>query len=89
MGIHDSGVRCVDWIVARNMLVSGSWDKCIKLWDPRNPQPLVKSVPLPGRVLALSSAGERLVVAMSGKLVHIFDVRKWVRPPVSIKVFVH
>lgn len=50
----------------------------IKVWDPRNPQPLVKSVPLPGRVFAISSAGDRLVVAMSGRLVHIYDVRKWV-----------
>mmetsp|Transcript_22175 Transcript_22175/g.37899 ORF Transcript_22175/g.37899 Transcript_22175/m.37899 type:complete len:334 (+) Transcript_22175:64-1065(+) len=76
MGAHEGAVRCMEWVQSRNFLVSGSWDQTIKVWDPRNPQPLVKSVALPGRVFAMSCAGDRLVVAMSKRLVHIYDARK-------------
>ncbi|XP_060655355.1 protein Rae1 [Drosophila nasuta] len=44
IGAHNAGVSSCHWIKAPNYacLMTGSWDKTVKFWDPRNPLPMLK-----------------------------------------------
>lgn len=35
MGKHDDAIRCVEFCSDVNVLVTGSWDQTVKLWDAR------------------------------------------------------
>lgn len=37
MGAHDAPIRCVEYCPEVNVMVTGSWDQTVKLWDPRTP----------------------------------------------------
>lgn len=34
LGAHDDAVSAMAWIPEQNVLVTGSWDKTIKVWNP-------------------------------------------------------
>lgn len=34
-GYHDDAVRCVEYCQQLGIVVTGSWDRTVKLWDPR------------------------------------------------------
>ena len=81
LGHHSNGVRCVRHCGAANVVVSGSWDRSLKLWDVRAPTPCVSTHEQPGKVLSLcagaaSSSTPLLVVATTGRHVHLVDLRK-------------
>ncbi len=35
VGVHTEAIRCVHYCPNVNLIITGSWDKFIKLWDPR------------------------------------------------------
>lgn len=37
VGSHDEAIRCVHYCPEVNLVITGSWDRLIKLWDPRMP----------------------------------------------------
>lgn len=37
VGAHNDAIRCVHFCAALNLVITGSWDKSIKLWDVRTP----------------------------------------------------
>mmetsp|Transcript_5419 Transcript_5419/g.14633 ORF Transcript_5419/g.14633 Transcript_5419/m.14633 type:complete len:338 (+) Transcript_5419:171-1184(+) len=77
LGLHDAPVRCVAYLPDRGLVVSGSWDQTLKLWDPRAPNPLIKTIgPLPGKVYTMSCSQNKLVVGTSRRFVLIYDTRK-------------
>jgi cell cycle arrest protein BUB3 len=87
LGHHDHGARCVRQATGANVVVSGGWDKSVKLWDVRAPTPCVSTHEQPDKVLALcagtpgsTSSAPLLVVAMCGRLVHLIDLRKPAEP---------
>lgn len=59
------------------LLVTGSWDKTMKVWDPRvaAPHSCVCTVELGGKVYSMDTQAERLTVATSERQVLIFDTR--------------
>jgi cell cycle arrest protein BUB3 len=62
-----------------DLVVSGSWDRNFKTWDPRAPTDTGAAaiVECPGKVYALALCGsDTLVVGTSERHVHIFDMRK-------------
>lgn len=78
VGVHTAPVRCVEWLTSRGLLVSGSWDGTLRLWDPRLPgegKGLLAKIQLQGKVYTMSASDTRLVVGSSGRHVDIFDLR--------------
>ncbi|XP_073392794.1 mitotic checkpoint protein BUB3.2 isoform X4 [Physcomitrium patens] len=75
LGTHDAPVRCVEYSHATaygsrflvieevvGHVVTGSWDKTVRCWDPRGGTG-VGTYPQPERVYSMSLVGHRLVVA--------------------------
>ncbi|CAN6458896.1 unnamed protein product [Victoria cruziana] len=71
-------------IVRSRQLISGSWDKTLKSWDPRGASgpshTLVGTYPQPERVYSMSLVGHRLVVATAGRHVNVYDLRNMSQP---------
>ncbi|KAL6013118.1 hypothetical protein ACLOJK_003610 [Asimina triloba] len=84
LGRHDAPVRCVEYSYAAGQVITGSWDKTLKCWDPRGAsgqeRTLVGTYPQPERVYSLSLVGHRLVVATAGRHVNVYDLRNMSQP---------
>jgi len=54
VGMHASGVQAVKYVpqVQSGIIVSGSWDKTVKFWDPRQ-QKEISTLQLPGKVFSM------------------------------------
>lgn len=65
-------------------VITGSWDKTIKCWDPRGAsgaeRTQIGTYQQPERVNSLSLVGNRLVVATAGRHVNIYDLRNMSQP---------
>jgi cell cycle arrest protein BUB3 len=59
-----------------DQLITGSWDRTLRFWDPRAPTAQVASHATPERVYSLDHVNNTLVVAMASRLFHIYDIRK-------------
>jgi len=70
---HDAPIRCCRWIDAPSggYLVTGSWDKTVKYWDLRTPNPIA-TVALPERCYALDVAYPLMIVATAER--HILSI---------------
>ena len=79
LGKQEDTVRCLAYSSEDNMLVSGSWDKTVQMYDPRAPSAnhaSLASYVQPSKVFSLDVAkGHKLVVAMAGRHVYIYDLR--------------
>jgi mRNA export factor len=64
-------------------LVTGSWDKTVKFWDGRSPNP-VHSAMLPERVFCMDVKYPLCVVGTADRNIVIYDLRK---PSQEFKVF--
>lgn len=80
---HAEPIKCVKFLdQAQQILATGSWDKTLKYWDLRSPQP-IGTIQLPERCYALDSSGPLMVAATAEKHVCIFDLNN---PTVIFKV---
>jgi len=73
-GNHNEGVRCVEYCPDEGLVVTGSWDSTLKLWDARS-NDCVATCPQRGKVYALAVCGSKIVVGTSGKGIEIADLR--------------
>lgn len=60
-------------------MVTGSWDKTVRCWDPRGGT-RVGTYPQPERVYSMSLVGHRLVVATAGRHITVYDLRHMQHP---------
>ena len=64
-------------------MVSGSWDRTLKFWDPKSKSSqATSSHTLPERIYHMDLVGHTLVVAMASRLFQIWDIRN-MQSPVS------
>eukprot|EP01084_Bolivina_argentea_P069272 126080_1 len=81
IGQHAQAIRCVEFCNSGNMIITGSWDKSIKIWDI-NSSKCTSTHALPDKVFAMSCVDSmyRLVVGIAGRQVWIYDVRNMKEP---------
>jgi len=70
---HDGAIRHMAWIEQVGLLVTGSWDRTLKYWDSRQPNPALQ-VHLPERCYALSVTHPLLVVGCAERHIQIFNL---------------
>lgn len=73
IGVHDAPVKGVGFLKSSNLVVSGSWDKKLKFWDTRSPNP-AGVLDLPERCYAMDVKDNLLVVGTAGRHVVVYDV---------------
>jgi cell cycle arrest protein BUB3 len=82
LGSHAGAVRCVERSDAHGAVVTGSWDKTAKVWDPRARGAAagggaMATLPLPDRCYAMALLGEdALLVGTAGRSVQLYDLRR-------------
>ena len=74
-GMHNDGIRCVEYCPAERIVCTGSWDKTLKLWDPRS-RDCIATCPQRGKIYALAVCGTTLITGTSGKGIAVSDLRK-------------
>jgi len=81
LGNHDDSISSMNYSKDANVLITGSWDRTIKFWDPKstNSQPQ-SSYTLPERVYHMDLVNNTLVVALASRLFHIYDIRNMKEP---------
>lgn len=78
LGSHNAGVKCVESCKMLNAILTGSWDKSVKLWDLREKECVGTYEQSNGKVYSMSCIDEKLVVATSERKVLIWDLRNMV-----------
>ncbi|XP_013772382.1 mitotic checkpoint protein BUB3-like [Limulus polyphemus] len=73
-GNHDAPVRCVEFCPEVNMIITGSWDQTVKLWDPRTPCG-AGTFSQPDKVYTMAVCGQKLIVGTAGRRVLVWDLR--------------
>ncbi|XP_028394573.1 mitotic checkpoint protein BUB3-like [Dendronephthya gigantea] len=74
VGRHEATIRCVEFCSQLGIIITGSWDKTVKTWDPRQAQP-TGTYSQPDKVYTMALADERLVVGTAGRRVMVWDLR--------------
>ena len=72
IGVHDTPVKSVGFLRSSNLVVSGGWDRKLKFWDTRSPNP-AGVFDLPERVYAMDVRDNLLVVATAGRHIIAYD----------------
>ncbi|OLY80836.1 Mitotic checkpoint protein BUB3.1 [Smittium mucronatum] len=77
LGEHSEAISSLAFNVSTNLLISGSWDRCLKLWDHQAPSPLVETILIPSaeKVYSLSSKNHMLALATSNRMIYLYDLR--------------
>ncbi|KAJ3041908.1 mitotic spindle checkpoint protein Bub3 [Rhizophlyctis rosea] len=75
LGTHDGAIRCLEYSTEINSVVTGSWDKDVKLWDPRAKEAEVGKYNQPDKIFSLDVTHEKLVVATAQRHILIYDMR--------------
>ncbi|ESK87306.1 mitotic checkpoint protein [Moniliophthora roreri MCA 2997] len=80
LGSHSDSVSAIVYTSERNALITGSWDRTLRFFDPRAATAQVSSHETPERVYKMDIVNNTLVVAMASRLFNIYDVRKMDMP---------
>lgn len=73
IGVHDAPVKAVAFLPRTSLVVSGGWDRKLKFWDARSPNP-VGVLDMPDRVFAMDARDNLLVVACGSRQIISYDV---------------
>ncbi|KAI0935053.1 hypothetical protein AcW1_009357 [Taiwanofungus camphoratus] len=80
LGQHSDSISSMNYSRDLSVLITGSWDRSIRFWDPRASSPQRSLHDLPERVYNTDLVNHNLVVAMASRLFHIYDIRKMDAP---------
>jgi mRNA export factor len=77
LGTHAAPVKCVSWNKGIRAVISGSWDKSVRFFDPRRGSSKeVLALKLGERVHAMDSQAELLAVGLADRTVVLYDIRQ-------------
>jgi len=74
LGFHTAPIKCVEFCPELGVIVTGSWDSQVKIWDPRQ-KTCVGTYDQTDRVYTMALSEERLVVGTAGRKVMVWDLR--------------
>ncbi|KAJ3387960.1 mitotic spindle checkpoint protein Bub3 [Lobulomyces angularis] len=77
---HTQPIRCLESSKETGTIFTGSWDKSIKQFDPRTSNDAIGEYAQPGKIFALDVSHHKLVFAMAGRAVYIYDIRNMKEP---------
>lgn len=75
IGTHSDAIKSVVWSTKMNGILTGSWDRTVKLWDTREKECVGTFEQNNGKVYSMDVVDEKLVVATSDRKVLIWDLR--------------
>ncbi|KAG9259185.1 WD40-repeat-containing domain protein [Emericellopsis atlantica] len=75
MSKHAAPARCVVYSPAHGVLISASWDCSLNLHNVRDPSSTPIRIPLPGKPHAVAASPSKVVVAMTGRIINIYDLQ--------------
>ncbi|KAG8784815.1 hypothetical protein FRB91_006295 [Serendipita sp. 411] len=75
VGAHEAAVRCIRWVEAPTggVLATASWDKTVKYWDLRSPNP-VASLTMAERVYTMDVQYPLMVVGNAERSIQIINL---------------
>jgi len=73
VGKHDAPIKCLRYVPEKNIVITGSWDKTLKVWDLRQPNPAA-TLAVTERVYAMDARGQVLVASTADKQIHVYDL---------------
>lgn len=73
IGTHNDTIRCVHYSPEANLVITGSWDKYVKLWDPRA-STCVGSYEQPDKVYTMDTSDLKLVVGTANRKIRIWNL---------------
>ncbi|KRX99919.1 Mitotic checkpoint protein BUB3 [Trichinella pseudospiralis] len=76
LGAHEMPVRCLSYNQNHGLVVSGSWDKTIKIWDYRVGR-CIGCYNQPERVYAMDVCGDRLIVGTAMRKIWLWNFRNF------------
>ncbi|KAI1357806.1 WD40-repeat-containing domain protein [Xylaria arbuscula] len=71
---HAAPVRRVVYSRQHSLVISASWDSTLHVHDSTDPSIAPLEISLPGKPHALAASPSKLIVAMTSRLVHIYDL---------------
>ncbi|KAJ3505650.1 hypothetical protein NLJ89_g7306 [Agrocybe chaxingu] len=80
LGTHSDSISSMTFARSTNSLITGSWDRTLRFWDPRAANAQTGSYTTPERIYSIDHVNHTLVVAMASRLFHIYDIRKMDTP---------
>jgi len=83
LGSHNDAVSTMTWSPESSTLITGSWDRTLRLWDSRSPTPQQSSHSTPERIYQIDHVNNTVVVAMASRLFHIYDIRRMDAPSLT------
>ncbi|EKM57701.1 uncharacterized protein PHACADRAFT_170913 [Phanerochaete carnosa HHB-10118-sp] len=83
LGQHSDTISSMNWSKDFSSLITGSWDRTVRFWDPRAANAQQSSASLPERIYHMDLVNHTLVIAMASRLFHIYDIRNMNTPTQS------
>lgn len=75
LGTHNDAIKCVELASKVNGILTGSWDKTMKLWDTRERECVGTYEQSNGKVYSMNCIDDKIVVATNDRKVLIWDLR--------------
>ncbi|KII89844.1 hypothetical protein PLICRDRAFT_29077 [Plicaturopsis crispa FD-325 SS-3] len=71
---HDAPIKSVKWVdMQGGLLATGSWDKTVKFWDLRTPNP-IGTITLPERCYTMDVQFPTMVVGTAERHIQVYDM---------------
>lgn len=76
LGRHEEAIRCVEYNRETRQIFTGSWDRTVRSWDPRQPCVPTSVISLGTKAFSVDASANNVIVGGADRCVHIFDTRK-------------